>query len=60
MHRIKITATASVQTAPHPSGAFKKPLCRSAELVAFVSEADLDKVLEKVFEPLDVTRRVCR
>jgi len=25
VHRIEFTATASVQTAPHPSGAFKKP-----------------------------------
>ncbi len=45
-----------------PSGAFKKPLCRSAELVAFVrkAEADRDEVLEELVEPLDVARRIGR
>jgi hypothetical protein len=54
------TATASPQTAPHPSGAFKKPLCRSAELVAFVHKANRNEVLAELLEPLNIAGRVSR
>ena len=58
MSSVEFTATASVQTAPHPSGAHKNRVCRSAEFVAFVREANRDEVLEELFKPLDVARRV--
>ena len=54
------TATASVQTAPHPSGAFKNRICRLAKLVTFVREANRNEVLEELVKPLDVARRVGR
>jgi len=61
IHRIEFTATASVQHAPHPSGAHNKRRCDCGVYLGVLSEAGINNQCDTIAEKMslvDVLREV--